>query len=204
MSELLLFGVPYTVTLTAAPWIQRSRFKWVSSLYNKFKPLFDAYMGPYKDRYRYWTGMLLYTSESGSDSPVLQYCQHKHSCWDWSPTESPFAYPLVLCTNRSHCSPQTIQEEATKWTRDILPHNPVHLLLLKSLCLTHWNWKWATCLHLHSPCGDEFPRVSGNLPVPRVVQSTEGSERKEARAATRERGRGGVSSAGLAESQDPS
>ena len=56
---LLLFGVPYTVTLTAAPWIQRSRFKHVSSLYNRFKPLFDAYMGPYKDSHRYWTGMLL-------------------------------------------------------------------------------------------------------------------------------------------------
>ena len=56
---LLVFGVPYTVTLTAAPWMQRSRFKLVSSLYNWFKPLFDAYMGPYKDRHRYWTGMLL-------------------------------------------------------------------------------------------------------------------------------------------------
>ena len=30
---LLLLGVPYTVTLIAAPWIQRSRFRWVSSLY---------------------------------------------------------------------------------------------------------------------------------------------------------------------------
>ena len=56
---LLLLGVPYTLTLTAAPWIQRSRFPWVSSLYNKFKPLFDAYMGPYKDSCCYWTGMLL-------------------------------------------------------------------------------------------------------------------------------------------------
>ena len=56
---LLLLGVPYTLILTAAPWIQRSRFLWVSSLYNKFKPLFDAYMGPYKDSCRYWTGMLL-------------------------------------------------------------------------------------------------------------------------------------------------
>ena len=56
---LLLLGIPYTVTLIAAPWIQRSRFRWVSSLYNRFKPLFDAYMGPYKDRHRYWTGMLL-------------------------------------------------------------------------------------------------------------------------------------------------
>ena len=56
---LVLLGVPYTVTLIAAPWIQRSRFRWGSSLYNRFKPLFDAYMGPYKDRHRYWTGMLL-------------------------------------------------------------------------------------------------------------------------------------------------
>ena len=56
---LLLLGVPYTLILTAAPWIQRSRFPWVSSRYNKFKPLFDAYMGPYKDSCRYWTGMLL-------------------------------------------------------------------------------------------------------------------------------------------------
>ena len=56
---LLLLGVPYTVTLIAAPWIQRSKFKLVSFMYNKFKPLFDAYMGPYKDRHRYWTGMLL-------------------------------------------------------------------------------------------------------------------------------------------------
>ena len=30
-------------------------FRWV----NKLKPLFDAYMGPYKDRYRSWTGLLL-------------------------------------------------------------------------------------------------------------------------------------------------
>ena len=56
---LLLLVVPYTVTLTAAPLIQRSRVQWVSSLYNRFKPLFDAYMGPYKDKHRYWTGMLL-------------------------------------------------------------------------------------------------------------------------------------------------
>ena len=56
---LLLLGVPYTLILTAAPWIQRSRFLWVSCFYNKFKPLLDAYMGPYKDSCRYWTGMLL-------------------------------------------------------------------------------------------------------------------------------------------------
>ena len=59
LAVLLLLGVPYTITLTAAPWIQRSSCKWVSSAYNRFKPLFDAYMGPYKDQCRYWTGMLL-------------------------------------------------------------------------------------------------------------------------------------------------
>ena len=26
---------------------------------NKFKPVFDAYIGPYKDKHRYWTGLLL-------------------------------------------------------------------------------------------------------------------------------------------------
>ena len=56
---LLLLGIPYTITLTAAPWIQRSKFQSISSLYNGMKPLFDAYMGPYKDNCRYWTGMLL-------------------------------------------------------------------------------------------------------------------------------------------------
>jgi hypothetical protein len=56
---LVIVGIPYTVTLTAAPWIQRSENRHTSRLYNRFKPLFDAYMGPYKDSCRYWTGMLL-------------------------------------------------------------------------------------------------------------------------------------------------
>ena len=59
LAVLLVVGVPYTLTLTASPWIQRSNRRWLSSLYNKFNPLFDAYMGPYKDNYRYWTGLLL-------------------------------------------------------------------------------------------------------------------------------------------------
>ena len=56
---LVAVGIPYTVAITAAPWIQRSKYNSISSLYNKFKPLFDAYTGPYKDNCRYWTGMLL-------------------------------------------------------------------------------------------------------------------------------------------------
>ena len=56
---LLFLGFPYTAMLIVAPWMQRSKYNWISSIYNKFKPLFDAYMGPYKDKCRYWTGMLL-------------------------------------------------------------------------------------------------------------------------------------------------
>ena len=53
--------LPYTLLLLFSPLIERyfSRYqcckKWV-----KLKPLFDAYNGPYRDRYRFWTGLLLF------------------------------------------------------------------------------------------------------------------------------------------------
>ena len=54
-----LFLLPYTLTIFGIQWLQMfshyKAFVWV----NKLKPLFDAYTGPYKDRYRYWTGLLL-------------------------------------------------------------------------------------------------------------------------------------------------
>ena len=59
LTVLLVVGIPYTLTLTASPWIQRSQCNQLSSLYSRFKPFFDAYMGQYKDSHRYWTGMLL-------------------------------------------------------------------------------------------------------------------------------------------------
>ena len=132
----MLLGVPYTVTLIAAPWIQRSRFKWVSVLYNRFKPLFDAYMGPYKDRHRYILDRNAAASKSGSYSAVLQYCQHQHC--GWSSTESPPSLPHLFCTHQSHCCIQTIQEQAPECTGNIPSHNPLHLLLLQSLCFKHW------------------------------------------------------------------
>ena len=49
---------PYTLMLIFVQCLQRSRHRvlvWVRRL----KPLFDAYTGPYKDRHRYWTGLLL-------------------------------------------------------------------------------------------------------------------------------------------------
>ena len=54
-----LFLLPYTLTIFGIQWLQifshYKPFLWV----NKLKPLFDAYTGPYKDRHRYWTGLLL-------------------------------------------------------------------------------------------------------------------------------------------------
>ena len=52
--------IPYTLLLLFSPLLERyfSRFKCCKSLI-KFKPLFDAYNGPYKDKYRFWTGLLL-------------------------------------------------------------------------------------------------------------------------------------------------
>ena len=58
----LLFGMvslPYVLTLLFIPFLQKYShlrvFSWVETL----KPIFDAYIGPYKDKYRFWTGLLL-------------------------------------------------------------------------------------------------------------------------------------------------
>lgn len=52
--------IPYIVFLLTAPLIERylSRYKAFRKWF-KLKPLFDAYNGPYKDSYRFWTAILL-------------------------------------------------------------------------------------------------------------------------------------------------
>ena len=54
-----LSHVPYTLCLAFFQQLQACSghrlFQWV----NKLKPVFDSYAGPYKDKYRFWTGMLL-------------------------------------------------------------------------------------------------------------------------------------------------
>ena len=56
---LVFLIVPYTLCLVFFQQLQacstHTLFQWV----NKLKPVFDAYAGPYKDNYRFWTGMLL-------------------------------------------------------------------------------------------------------------------------------------------------
>ena len=50
---LFLILVPFNVILLFTRTL--SRFRYV----NKFKPLLDAYQGPYKDKFYYWTGLQL-------------------------------------------------------------------------------------------------------------------------------------------------
>ena len=56
---LLVLSLPYTAALLFIQCLQlKSKYRalfWIG----KFKPLFDAYTGPYKDKHRYWTGLLL-------------------------------------------------------------------------------------------------------------------------------------------------
>ena len=56
---LLFLLIPYTLVLffiQCLPKLNCRIFFWVK----KLKPLFDAYTCPYKDRYRFWTGFLLF------------------------------------------------------------------------------------------------------------------------------------------------
>ena len=56
---VLVLSIPYTTLLLLIECLQlKSKYRvlfWIA----KFKPLFDAYTGPYKDKHRHWTGLLL-------------------------------------------------------------------------------------------------------------------------------------------------
>ena len=56
---LLLISLPYTAILILIQYLQHWSSYRVLFWVKKLKPLFDAYTGPYKDRHRYWTGLLL-------------------------------------------------------------------------------------------------------------------------------------------------
>ena len=56
---LLFISIPYTVALLFIQCLQyRSRYR-ILAWVRRLKPLFDAYTGPYKDKHRYWPGLLL-------------------------------------------------------------------------------------------------------------------------------------------------
>ena len=56
---LLLISLPYTAILIFIQYLQHWSSYRVLFWVKKLKPLFDAYIGPYKDKHRYWTGLLL-------------------------------------------------------------------------------------------------------------------------------------------------
>ena len=60
---LIMFWIltlPFTIILLFSPVIEKFLTSYMCcKWYIKLKPLFDAYNGPYNDRYRFWTGLLL-------------------------------------------------------------------------------------------------------------------------------------------------
>ena len=56
---LIFLAIPYTAVLIGIQWLQKLKNYRVIFWVHKFKPLFDAYTGPYKENHRYWTGLFL-------------------------------------------------------------------------------------------------------------------------------------------------
>ena len=60
---VLIIGLGYPVLVLCAPLLERYSDKCIPqhrwNPVSKFKPLLDAYGGPYKDKYRFWTGVTL-------------------------------------------------------------------------------------------------------------------------------------------------
>ena len=59
---VLVIGLAYPVLVLCAPLLERYSNNCIPNKLNlvaKFKPLLDAYGGPYKDKYRFWTGVTL-------------------------------------------------------------------------------------------------------------------------------------------------
>ena len=57
---LLAIAVPYTLLILTVQILRRFSHKWFLRWVNKFMPIFDAYLGPYKNKQGYWTGLLLF------------------------------------------------------------------------------------------------------------------------------------------------
>lgn len=55
----ILIIIPYTCTLLFSPWLQLKSDWRILWWVNKLKPFFDSHAAPYKDRYRFWPGVLL-------------------------------------------------------------------------------------------------------------------------------------------------
>ena len=56
---ILIYILPFAIFISLAPCLQANSNRKALKLVNKLKPLLDAYQGPFKDKFRYWTGLLL-------------------------------------------------------------------------------------------------------------------------------------------------
>lgn len=56
---LTLLSVPYTLSLITIQWLRKVSHFCMFSWVGKLMPLFDSYVGPYRHKHCYWTGLLL-------------------------------------------------------------------------------------------------------------------------------------------------
>ena len=56
---LLAIAIPYTLLILTVQILRKYSHKRFLRWVNKFMPIFDAYLGPYKNKQGYWTGLLL-------------------------------------------------------------------------------------------------------------------------------------------------
>jgi len=56
---LVIYVVPLTILVLLSPCLQARSGHHLLRWVNKIKPLLDTYQGPYRDKFRYWTGLLL-------------------------------------------------------------------------------------------------------------------------------------------------
>ena len=56
---LFILWLPYTAALLLVPYLRKNSNHFFLSWINKWKPLFDAYYGPLKDKHQYWIGLTL-------------------------------------------------------------------------------------------------------------------------------------------------
>ena len=56
---LLLLWMPYTLLLLVMQWLRKTPNSMLSRWITRYKPVFDAYYAPLKDKHHYWFGVLL-------------------------------------------------------------------------------------------------------------------------------------------------
>ena len=57
---LVFICFPYALLIFSVQFLRRYSGKWYLRWVNKLMPIFDAYLGPYKPKQGYWTGLLLF------------------------------------------------------------------------------------------------------------------------------------------------